>query len=258
MADISACRRLLKRHIFRRNETLLVLILIVAFIFVFLVYQRRDCDTKKESFRQFGVKRNEQFISPSLHTFLFIMVLTAPNGKDRRDAMRKTWLSDLESLDSPVIVKFIIGIKELSQDTMKNLEEENSLYNDILFLPELKDAYKELPSKVLQTFEWIDQNVNSSYILKVDDDSFVRLDVVISELKSTHSTKRLYWGFFRGDAHVKYSGPWAEKNWHLCDRYLPYAQGGGYILSCDLVDFIARNADLLQKFNSEDVSVGEW
>lgn len=258
MADVSACRRLLKRHLFRRNETLLVLILIVAFIFVFLVYQRRDCDANEESFHLFGVKRNEQLISPSLHTFLFIMVLTAPNGTDRRDAMRKTWLSNLESLDSPVIVKFIIGIRELSQETMKNLEEENSLYNDILFLPELKDAYKELPSKVLQTFEWIDQHVNSSYILKVDDDSFVRLDVLISELKSTHSIKRFYWGFFRGDAHVKFSGPWAEKNWHLCDRYLPYAQGGGYILSSDLINFIARNADLLQKFNSEDVSVGEW
>ena len=257
MVDLSACRRLVKRQIFRRNESFLLLVVIVAFLIILFMYQKVGCDVKEESFRQFDIKRNEQSIS----TFLFIVILTSPNGKDRRTAIRETWLSKLsngDTLDRPVVAKFIIGVKELTPEHMKNLEDENKLHRDILFLPELKDAYKELPSKVLQTYKWIDQNVNSSYILKVDDDSFVRLDLIISELKSTYSARRLYWGFFRGDAHVKFAGPWAEKNWHLCDRYLPYAQGGGYILSTDLVNFIARNADLLQKFNSEDVSVGKW
>ena len=256
MADLSACRRLIKRQIFRRNESFLLLVLIAAFLFIFFVYQKVGCDVKEESFRQFDVKRNA-YEQPIMETFLFIVILTSPNGKDRRNAIRETWLSNVETLDPPVVAKFIIGVKELPPEHMKNLEDEKNLHRDILFLPDLKDAYKELPSKVLQTFKWIDRNMNSSYILKVDDDSFVRLDLLISELKSTYSARRLYWGFFRGDAHVKFAGPWSEKNWHLCDRYLPYAQGGGYILSSDLVNFIARNADLLQKFNSEDVSVGE-
>ena len=257
MADLSACRRLVKRQIFRRNESFLLLVLIVVLLFIFFMYQKEGCDDKEESFRQFGIKRNEQSISLEMETFLFIVILTSPNGVDRRNAIRETWLSNVETLDSAIVTKFIIGVKELPLEHIKSLEDENNLYQDILFLQELKDAYKELPSKVLQTFKWIDQNVNSSYILKVDDDSFVRLDHIISELKSTHSARRFYWGFFRGDAHVKFSGPWSEKSWHLCDRYLPYAQGGGYILSGDLVNFIARNADLLQKFNSEDVSVGK-
>lgn len=257
MADISTCHKLIKRQIFRRNESFLLLFLLVAFLFVFLMYQKVGCDVKDDSFPRNGIKRNEQAISFELETFLFIMILTAPNGKERRDAMRRTWLSNLETLHSSVVPRFVIGIKELSQEDTKNLEDENNLYHDILFLPELKDAYKELPSKVLETFKWVDKNVNFSYLLKVDDDSFVRLKVIISELKSTYSTERLYWGFFRGDAHVKFAGPWSEKNWHLCDRYLPYAQGGGYILSSDLVNFIARNSDLLQKYNSEDVSVGK-
>lgn len=257
MADLSACRRLIKRQIFRRNESFLLLVVIAAFLFTLFMYQKVGCDVKEESFLQFEGKRNEQSISPEMITFLFIVILTSPNGKDRRNAIRETWLSNVETLDAPVVAKFIIGVKELPPEHMKKLEDEKNLYRDILFLPELKDAYKELPTKVLQTFKWIDQNMNSSYILKVDDDSFVRLDLIISELKSTYSARKLYWGFFRGDAHVKFAGPWSEKNWHLCDRYLPYAQGGGYILSNDLVNFIARNADLLQKFNSEDVSVGE-
>lgn len=260
MADLSACYRVVKRQLFRRNESLLLLIFIVAVFFLFFMYQKADCGDTENTFYQFGFKRNEHSISQDRKDtyFLFIMVLTSPKGKERRDALRKTWLSNMKTLNCSLIARFIIGVKELPQEDRKNLEEENERYQDILFLPELKDSYYELTNKVLKSFEWIDQNVNSSYLLKVDDDSFVRLDVIISELKSTSPRKNLYWGFFRGDAHVKFAGSWREKNWHLCDRYLPYAQGGGYILSSDLVNFIARNADLLQRFNSEDVSVGRW
>ena len=41
-------------------------------------------------------------------------------------------------------------------------------------------------------------------------------------------------------------------------RYLPYALGGGYVLSSDLVSFIASNSARLQLYGSEDVSVGVW
>ena len=55
---------------------------------------------------------------------------------------------------------------------------------------------------------------------------------------------------------MKKSGPWAEPNYHLCDRYLPYARGGRYVITWDLVQYIVRNRDLLQVYNSEDVSLG--
>ena len=258
MVDLSSCHRAVKRQLFRRNESLLLLVCIVTFVFLFFIYQKADCDGTEKSFYQFGFKRNEYSISrDKTAPFLFIMVLTSPKGKERRDALRKTWLSNIKSLSYSITARFVIGIKELAEEDKKNLEEEHKTYQDILFLSELKDSYYELTNKVLQAFKWIDQNVNSSYLLKVDDDSFVRLNVVLSELKSTSPRKKLYWGFFRGDAHVKFKGSWSEKNWHLCDRYLPYAQGGGYILSSDLVNFIVRNADLLERFNSEDVSVGK-
>ncbi len=37
----------------------------------------------------------------------------------------------------------------------------------------------------------------------------------------------------------------------LCDRYLPYALGGGYVLSHDLVAYIAATADMFSFYNSE-------
>ncbi len=44
----------------------------------------------------------------------------------------------------------------------------------------------------------------------------------------------------------------------LCDRYIPYALGGGYVLSSDVVEFLAANANVLKVFRNEDVSVGTW
>ncbi len=49
-----------------------------------------------------------------------------------------------------------------------------------------------------------------------------------------------------------------EKRWILCDRYLPYALGGGYVISHDLVTFVSKNSDILQLYSNEDVSLGVW
>ena len=42
-----------------------------------------------------------------------------------------------------------------------------------------------------------------------------------------------------------------NQDWFLCDKYLPYAQGGGYVISHDLVKFVVVNVDRLQFYNSE-------
>ena len=44
----------------------------------------------------------------------------------------------------------------------------------------------------------------------------------------------------------------------VCDRYLPYQLGGGYVLSYALSAFVASNVDILRYYRSEDVSVGVW
>lgn len=62
--------------------------------------------------------------------------------------------------------------------------------------------------------------------------------------------KGLYWGYFDGRARVYLNGKWEEKDWFLCDTYLPYTLGGGYVISHSIVDYIARNADFLRYYLS--------
>jgi len=187
--------------------------------------------------------------------FLVITILTGPVNFDRRKAIRETWLS---SLPKDVQYYFMIGTKELPSEDRAALEYEQHQYKDLILLTNFKDSYYSLTSKVVSTFQWLDEHVDFQYVFKADDDTFARVDMISGELMKRLVAERFYWGFFDGRARVKKTGQWAEKNWILCDTYLPHARGGGYVLSRDLVQYISVNAEMLKQFNSEDISVGAW
>ena len=187
----------------------------------------------------------------------FVLILTTPESYEMRDAIRKTWLRLPFPKEFSFVHKFAIGVSDLNGETRGALITEYEEHNDLLFLTDLKESYHNLTLKVLKSFAWIAQNIDSKFVLKVDDDSFVRLGDLVLDLMKKEKYGRIYWGFFRGDANVKTNGPWKEPNWILCDKYLPYANGGGYVLSYDLVQYISKQQNMLQLYNSEDVSVGE-
>lgn len=191
----------------------------------------------------------------SVKVFLVVLVITGPKFQKQRDAMRTTWLSNKTS---DVVHYFSIGTEGLTEEELATLNKENFLNQDLLLLPDLKDSYKDLTEKLLHSLKWLDRHVDYTFLFKVDDDTFARLDIITWELRRTRETNDLYWGFFTGRARVKRRGKWAEPGWVLCDNYLPYARGGGYLLSANLANFVARNSDFLKRFNSEDVSMGAW
>ncbi|PNF28926.1 hypothetical protein B7P43_G18208 [Cryptotermes secundus] len=194
------------------------------------------------------------------HSILIILILTSPANVNRREIIRGTWLS-LWKNSSVVQYHFVVGGGGFKEEIHSFIAEEQSVHHDLIVLPHVYDDYKSLTKKVLEAFVWIDKAVNHfKYLLKCDDDSFVQVDKVLSELQTLKLAKEhsLYWGFFNGRAQVKVSGKWKESDWVLCDYYLPYALGGGYVLSQKLIHFIAVNAKFLRLYNSEDVSVGVW
>ena len=188
--------------------------------------------------------------------FLFVMILSSINGKSRRDAIRSTWMLDHIKLEPKVIIKFIIGTSSLGPD--QSLYTEQEQYNDLLLLPELKESFNNLTRKVLSSFVHINKLFSYQYLLKGDDDSFIRLDVLLHELSLRPSHTKYYWGFFDGRSVPKKAGRYKESEWFVCDLYIPYALGGGYVLSNDLVSRMVVNSDGLQLYNSEDISVGLW
>nr|CAD7452231.1 unnamed protein product [Timema tahoe] len=184
-----------------------------------------------------------------------------PTNIKQRQAIRDSWLKLIENVHN-IKHYFVIGSLNLSKETFVSIKQEQHLNNDLIVLPNVIDAYHNLSKKILETFVWLDNsNFTYNFVLKCDDDSFIQIKDLSTELKHYHiqnKSHKLYWGFFNGRAQVKKRGKWKESNWILCDYYLPYALGGGYVLSEPLVNFIATNAHQLRLFQSEDVSVGVW
>ena len=185
---------------------------------------------------------------------LVIFVMSAPANKERRLVIRKTWALNLPKT---VKVLFVLGIKYLPYGNKTMLTEERKLNQDLIVLPNLVDSYKQLTMKVIESMKWIMEHIAFDYLFKVDDDTFVRVNELLNRLQ-WKSTERLYWGFFNNGSEIARKGKWAEPNQYICDRYVSYALGGGYVLSNDLVAYIVDNSDKLKKFVNEDVSVGTW
>lgn len=257
----------------------------------------RTCRIEKTD-REYNIMNNSKLKNPDI----IILILSAPRNLERRTVIRETWLKllDKKNNEGDIDVKFkmkhffVIGSEGLDVDDVLHLTSEQSQFNDMLILP-LKDSYNNLTMKISKSFGWLSEQVDVGlefkYVLKCDDDSFVRVDSLAHEIEhieilylksildtyeeknspyirinaqvNTHIKKerhnlQIYWGYFHGNARVKNSGKWKEDNWILCDNYLPYALGGGYILSKELVRYLGRNSPYFRYYHSEDVSVGAW
>ncbi|XP_065218483.1 beta-1,3-galactosyltransferase 6 [Planococcus citri] len=229
-----------------------IVCLILLFLSTVIIFINVD---KSRSILSIRSSNHDLSKSKLPNIYLIIVILSAAGNLEKREAIRKTWLS---SDISNVKHVFVIGEQDLKYD-IHTIEAEIITYHDILFLKNVSDSYDALTVKLLQSFVGVEKLWDFKFLLKTDDDSYVRLPSMISELKSKYDhLTTLYWGFFDGSAHVKKAGKWKESNWFLCDRYLPYALGGGYVLSQRLVQFIAHNSEYLNIYKTEDVSVGSW
>ena len=195
---------------------------------------------------------------PSRQLHIVILILSSPGGVIRRNAIRGTWLHNYHSGLLKVTSRFLIGTNRLLKEKIGNLTVEQNQFNDLLLFPDLKDSYSNLSRKVLRGLEWAYSTETFDFLIKTDDDSYVRIDQVAKNLQQMDCNERLNWGFFMGHAFPEPTGKWAEHNWFNCPHYLPYAMGGGYVISNRVVSMIMRFSHRLKLYNNEDVTVGSW
>lgn len=69
--------------------------------------------------------------------------------------------------------------------------------------------------------------------------------------------KKWWWSSFRENWPVQKFGKWREDSYNSI-TYPPFPCGAGYVLSMDLVSFIASNMEILHIYQGEDVSLGIW
>ena len=152
-----------------------------------------------------------------------------------------------------------MGGQDVSSSILEKLQKESELYRDILILPDVTDSLTTLTQRTIRGFKYVHNNLGKySYILKCDDDSIVDVMRVASELQLRDRPDRLYWGYMSGATGLKWFGVYSELNWFICDTYTPYALGGGYLLSREVVELLVLNEPLLKMYRCEDTALGSW
>ncbi|XP_020275282.1 hydroxyproline O-galactosyltransferase GALT2 [Asparagus officinalis] len=208
------------------------------------------------------LEMSEKWTSPPLPhapVHLFIGILSATNHFAERMAIRKTWMQYPDIKSSYVVARFFVALGSRKEVNVL-LKKEADYFGDIVILPFI-DHYELVVLKTIAICEYGIHNVTAAYIMKCDDDNFVRLDVVLREINRIARKKSLYIGNLNLMHRPLRSGKWAVtyEEWPE-EIYPPYANGPGYIISNDIASFIvSKHANQsLRIFKMEDVSMGMW
>ncbi|KAH8506922.1 hypothetical protein Peur_043897 [Populus x canadensis] len=190
---------------------------------------------------------------------LFIGILSATNHFAERMAVRKTWMQSSVIKSSNVVARFFVALNP-RKEVNAVLKREAAYFGDIVILP-FMDRYELVVLKTIAICEFGVRNVSAAYIMKCDDDTFVRVDTVLKEIDRSSPNKSLYMGNLNLLHRPLRNGKWAVtfEEWPE-EVYPPYANGPGYVISTDIAKFVIaqHGKRSLRLFKMEDVSMGMW
>ena len=192
---------------------------------------------------------------------LLVLVHSSADQRSLRDAVRTTWLRR-SSGNSEYVARFVIGTRSLDAAALARLAGEHDKHRDLLVLPNVEeDGDAEWPSsqKIIEAFSWAVAHVEFAALFKCNSATFADMNRLIS--KRLTLQKSTVWGYFAGNVKaVRYSenSVLMEENWFLCSHYLPYPQGGGYIISRNIVELLVEMGPHLDHYRHDDIALGVW
>ncbi|XP_007937514.1 beta-1,3-galactosyltransferase 4 [Orycteropus afer afer] len=235
---------------------------------------------------------------PGAPPFLLILVCTAPENLNQRNAIRASWGGLRKAKGLRVQTLFLLGEPTGPQPTRgehrNGLAWEAAAQGDILQAA-FQDSYRNLTLKTLSGLNWANKHCPMArYILKTDDDVYVNVPELVSELvrrggrwehweRSTEPQSSGVVGneekkqggralenepvplLYLGRVHWRvypFRAPEgrhqvSEQQWPVAwGPFPPYASGTGYVLSVSAVQLILRVASRTPPLPLEDVFVG--
>nr|KJB08378.1 hypothetical protein B456_001G079300 [Gossypium raimondii] len=168
---------------------------------------------------------------------LFIGILSAGNHFAERMAIRKSWMQHNLVKSSIVHVRFFVAVHPRKEVNVE-LKNEAEFFEDIVIVPYM-DNYDLVVLKTVAICEYGARTVSAKFIMKCDDDTFVRVDAVMNEAKKGNGDRSFYIGNINYYHKPLRFGKWAVtyEEWPE-EKYPPNANGPGYILSSDIALFI--------------------
>ncbi|KAL7120086.1 hypothetical protein ACP275_02G101600 [Erythranthe tilingii] len=158
------------------------------------------------------------FITTNKRLIMLIGVFSSGNNFERRMAIRRTWVQfDVVRLDDEV-VRFFIGLHK-NREVNYKLWREAQAYGDIQLMP-FVDYYSMLIYKTIATCIMGTKIILAKYIMKMDDDAFVRIDQVLLSLKEKASSNGLLFGQISFDSSPNRDN---DNKWFISDEEWPHS-----------------------------------
>ncbi|KAH7532649.1 hypothetical protein FEM48_Zijuj04G0044300 [Ziziphus jujuba var. spinosa] len=192
---------------------------------------------------------------------LFIGIFSTATNFKRRMAVRRTWMQYNVVKTGAVAVRFFVGLHK-KQMVNEELWHEVQTYGDIQLMP-FVDYYTLITLKTLAICIFGTQVVSARYVMKTDDDAFVRVDEVLATLNRTTVTQGLLYGLINYQARPDRNpfNKWyiSSEEWPE-ETYPPWAHGPGYVVSNDVAKAVYKRhkEGHLKMFKLEDVAMGIW
>lgn len=192
---------------------------------------------------------------------LFIGVFSTANNFKRRMAVRRTWMQYTAVRSGAAAVRFFVGLHK-NQIVNGELWNEARTYGDIQLMP-FVDYYNLITWKTLAICIFGTDVVSAKFIMKTDDDAFVRVDEVLTSLKRINVHSGLLYGLINSESRP-HRNP--ESKWYISleewpeETYPPWAHGPGYVVSHDIGKAVYKRykEGRLKMFKLEDVAMGIW
>jgi hypothetical protein len=170
--------------------------------------------------------------APAEPMSVLVGVHTMPGKHSRRHLIRMAYVLQQQQQTSPALrvdVRFVLCARPMPPEHRAFVALEARAYGDVLVLDCAENAED---GKTYTYFASLPAMLGSGgggppydYVMKVDDDTFLRLDALVDTLRSA-PREDMYWGV---------GLPFQNR------EFPPFMLGMGYLLSWDLVEWIATS-----------------
>ena len=201
------------------------------------------------------------------HSTTVVLVISEQSNFRKRQAIRETWARGHDN------VYFIVGHSNCHEnmeiqmvDRTHCREKDNAFLvqeqlrsRDLIEVPMI-EYYRGVPEKVVQAYQWsLTHLPHVRWLVKADDDIFVRVQSVERYLQKFNSYIPMLIGRIIMESPVNREGKWTEQEDYPYVYYPYWPQGStGHIMSRPTAEYIVDNSPKLRRYQGEDVSIGIW
>ena len=113
-------------------------------------------------------------------------IISAPSHSTHRSAIRKTWLRLPNKYNQTFTYRFFVGTQQ-DGAISKRLAAESSKYGDIAVIG-AQEGYGNIKYKAVGIFRWGVRKCGAYYVMRANDDVFLRLEPLMTALYATPPT----------------------------------------------------------------------